>query len=132
MTTLDEIQARADAATEGPWEARLGIGGLTNGKRVVGPREQNDLAQGPIVLMEPLFWDSRSARNAEFIAHAREDVPALVSALKAVEAVVSERYKLWAAICGETCGKEVYGIDHDAIADSIAAAIETAIREALA
>lgn len=60
-----------------------------------------------------------------------EDVKPMLAALRAVEAVVSERYKLWAAICGETCGKEVYGIDHDAIADSIAAAIETAIREAL-
>jgi hypothetical protein len=67
----------------------------------------------------------------EAVIAAREDVPRLVAALKAVEAVVSERYKLWAAICGETCGKEVYGIDHDAIADSIAAAIETAIKDAL-
>lgn len=60
-----------------------------------------------------------------------DEVLSMVAALKAVEAVVSERYKLWAAICGETCGKEVYGIDHDAIADSIAAAIETAIKDAL-
>lgn len=126
--TLDEIAARADAATEGPWEATPNDR-IVSSTRTWPEGDPYDVAgmfghKGAVV-------EGCRTPDAEFIAHAREDVPRLVAALRAVEAVVSERYKLWAAICGETCGKEVYGIDHDAIADSIAAAIETAIREAL-
>ena len=79
---LDEIQARADKATEGPWETRL-FDGLP-GKKVVGKREPSDLGRGPIVLMQPIFCTEQSADNAEFIAHARADVPRLVAALRAV------------------------------------------------
>ena len=79
---LDEIEARADAATDGPWETRL-FDGLP-GKKVVGKREPSDLGRGPIVLMQPIFCTEQSADNAEFIAHARTDVPALVAALRAV------------------------------------------------
>ena len=56
----------------------------------------------------------------------------LVSALKAVESLLSSRQKLWDAICAETCAKGKYGVDHEAIADEIAAQIQATILEALA
>lgn len=57
---LDEIEARLSAATPGPWT------------RTQWEEEQPDVP-----------WDA----DAEFIAHAREDVPALVAVVRAVEAL---------------------------------------------
>lgn len=88
MTKLEEIQARADAATDGPWAAAKSADGY--GKKVLGPRRAGDLGQGLVTLMKPIFWNTESARNAEFIAHARQDVPKLVTALRAVEAAMDD------------------------------------------
>jgi hypothetical protein len=70
--------------------------------------------------------------NADILAH--EDVPALLAmvrerdaALGRVRKLLDEKYKLWAAICGNTCSKDILGVDHDAIADEVAAAIRAAI-----
>lgn len=57
---LDEIEARLSAATPGPWT-----------------REQWEAEQPDVP------WGA----DAEFIAHAREDMPALVVAVKAVRAL---------------------------------------------
>lgn len=74
-------------------------------------------------------------RNADKLA--KEDVPYLLALvnkqavqIEAVRSVLSERYKLWAAICGNTCSKDIVGVDHDAIADEIAAALLSAIEDA--
>lgn len=81
---LDAIQARADAATEGPWrlwrdpsdsENKRGASVETAWSHDAGG-EDTDLITG---------WCAPA--DAEFIAHAREDVPRLVKALRAVEAV---------------------------------------------
>lgn len=66
---LDEIQDRADHATEGPWfRGRFSIGaGLDHGDPDAIPVER--------VIMPG---------DAVFIAHAREDVPRLVAALRGV------------------------------------------------
>ena len=66
---LDEIQDRADHATEGPWfRGRFSIGaGLDHGDPDAIPVER--------VIMPG---------DAVFIAHAREDVPRMVAALRAV------------------------------------------------
>lgn len=83
MTTLDEIQARADAATEGPWEVDrnypfssdlVGIF-ATDAKNYV-LKATDDLDDYPV-----------TSGDATFIAHAREDVPKLVAAIRDVEAV---------------------------------------------
>lgn len=70
---LDEIQARADQATEGPWSRFETVMADTF---VVGPRGfiREDIVSGPTYERE----------NAEFIAHARTDVPALVAAVRKV------------------------------------------------
>jgi hypothetical protein len=63
---LKFLRKTAEAATPGPWESRQGA--VAPGKMVVGPRESNDLGRGPVVLMHPIFWDKRSAANADHIA----------------------------------------------------------------
>lgn len=80
---LEAIQARADAATEGPWEVDrnypfsselVGIYATNRKDYVIKADDQDEYpTQGT---------------DAVFIAHAREDVPALVAALRAVEAVL--------------------------------------------
>ena len=71
---LDEIQARADGATDGPW----GVDGAAHpgpdDSLVVYPLEDG----GAVAYVQPLYAD------AVFIAHARADVPRLVAALRAV------------------------------------------------
>ena len=77
MKRLDEIEARANAATEGPWE---------EGERCVFT-----LDGAPVVSDDMVHYAHGMAgegvchgEDAEFIAHARQDVPALVAALRAV------------------------------------------------
>ena len=69
--TLAEIQARAEKATPGPWEDWGGVdaNGVTR-------------ASGPIT------WDDHGGEvfkpaDADFIAHARTDVPVMAAALTA-------------------------------------------------
>ena len=88
MNRLDKIEARANAATEGPWE-------------VNGPdRPWATISHGSDSILHAYeqhhpycegceCGDSRSEvalseEDADFIAHARTDVPALVEALRAV------------------------------------------------
>ena len=109
MNRLDEIEARANAATEGPWEVgdryhcvaadtcdcRQDYGPLIDtyqhpewGTMHVHRTDEPWWHDG--VLYRPaggspgeVCRDTASA-DAEFIAHARTDVPALVAALRAV------------------------------------------------
>ena len=72
MKRLDEIEARANAATEGPWFPNR----YSEDWEVCG--ELDDNGNPALVASEAVGVD------AEFIAHARADVPALVEALRAV------------------------------------------------
>lgn len=85
MTTnpLDEIQARADAATEGPWEARDCPPCTERGRLEVNIWDHT----GNFQIASWCDDDEFHRPDAVFIAHAREDVPKLVAALRAVEAV---------------------------------------------
>lgn len=84
MKRLDEIEARTRAATEGPWEvefywddtAGYEVEAITAGgtKGVIAPPWNS---QGDVGI-------EVTTADAEFIAHARQDVPALVAALRAV------------------------------------------------
>lgn len=65
MTYLDEIEARVNAATQGQW-------------RRMGPDHD------PFV-----FGPRYDAADAEFVAHAPEDVRAMLRALRAVDAVLT-------------------------------------------
>lgn len=65
--TLAAIKARCEAATPGPWKADGCELYVHHSREWVGETLRPD--------------DPRAPRDAEFIAHAREDVPALVDAL---------------------------------------------------
>lgn len=80
---LAAIQARADAATEGPWEY---IGRNSIVTPPIDVDEADWGAEGHAGLRIHTSQDSHAYRYADaaFIAHARQDVPALVAALRAV------------------------------------------------
>ena len=82
MNRLNEIEARANAATEGPWEwegeakAEWEIGANS----LVPSRRPDD----PVLYgygYDASGIEVKKPADAEFIAHARTDVPALVAAL---------------------------------------------------
>lgn len=64
---LQEIEARANAATEGPWDACL-----SSGVCRAPPGEDHHSSIGHI----------RTKQDQEFIAHARTDVPKLVAEVR--------------------------------------------------
>lgn len=72
---LTEIQARADNATDGPWEA---IAEGDHESRVVAAGD--DMA----LCLDCHTQAGVEPSDAEFISHARTDVPRLVAALQAV------------------------------------------------
>ena len=72
MNRLDEIEARANAATEGPWFPNR----YSEDWEVCG--ELDDNGNPALVASEAVETD------AEFIAHARTDVPDMAAALRAV------------------------------------------------
>ena len=84
---LAEIRARAEAATEGPWEATWEEGddwwSITGAPQRVG-------ADGPWALCpEVATSDARDPADATFIAHARTDVPDLVAEIERLRELYS-------------------------------------------
>jgi hypothetical protein len=82
---LDEIALRADAATPGPWWVADGNEGHEAGPlwmvvndAFLNPPADPDVPWIAAEVRIGIQWD------AEFIAHARTDVPTLVAALRAV------------------------------------------------
>lgn len=83
---LDAIRARADAATSGPWVVHHENAHFPDEADVVYMTSKSDFE--PIRSNGSYAEDSgyMSNENAEFIAHAREDIPALLAALAAEKA----------------------------------------------
>ena len=101
MTTerLDEIEARANAATQGPWEWHPYMGsGATLAKPNHHFHEVN-------ILKTTDDWPPVAA-DAEFIAAARTDVPQLVAALRAVLA----RHRPVSYAATANCGLVLYEV----------------------
>jgi len=71
---LNHIQARADAATPGPWDARFD-----------GERQGIFVAQKSVALFD-IGHLRPSAPDSDFIAHAREDVPRLLAEVRRLRA----------------------------------------------
>ena len=71
---LDAIEARANAATKGPWAWQANDKGYP--QQIVG----ND--DGLVLVAETFTGPEHFPAEAEFIAHARTDVPALIAALR--------------------------------------------------
>ena len=89
---LNAIEARANAATKGPWVWQANDDGYP--QQIVG----ND--DGLVLVAETFIGPEHFPSEAEFIAHARTDVPALVAALRAAEtklAAIRDLAHLWTA-----------------------------------
>jgi hypothetical protein len=80
---LDAIEARANAATPGPWEASRQIGkkGHCYVAQVFGPDALGGLSLAQMDVLP------NATADAAFIAHARSDVPALVAEVRRLRKV---------------------------------------------
>lgn len=100
---LDAIAARANVATEGPWESAYENGGLGAGAVVWGPpgsahamwgatRGTGEQEYGPLLALADGEYVDNPNANADgvFIAHARTDVPALVARVRELEKALRE------------------------------------------
>lgn len=70
LAWLDEIEARAEAATPGPWGLKK-YGGIGAGAFYINP-----------VLINVEGWEDCTGADLAFLAHAREDVPRLCQAVR--------------------------------------------------
>lgn len=76
MDRLDEIQARCDAATLGPWEFTPG----------------GAIYHDPLKLIAHVLGSGEdSVSNASFIAHSREDIPYLLAEVKRLRDLLADR-----------------------------------------
>lgn len=102
---LSEIKAREQAATPGPWVWNSIEGLMYNGKETV------------ISSNESIEYDSVAViaqNNAAFIAHARTDIPALISEVERLMAE-NEQNAAYAEIYQDICDK--YGKNFRALLD---------------
>jgi hypothetical protein len=87
MSALDDIRARAEAATEGPWE--------WDGNDIdqCGTR-WGSVVENTVSCMSYCYGGSVEQEvkpaDREFIAHARQDIPRLLAALDAVTTYCAE------------------------------------------
>lgn len=134
---LDQIEARAEAATPGPWEADV----TEVSQHWSRPKPWVTVVSSEVACMAYCYGGSgrgiERETDAEFIAAARTDVPTLVAALRAVldlhcDAGPSQGYDFgpdggygWADHCCATCGAHgEYGVEWpcptvQAIADAL-------------
>jgi len=83
---LDQIAARADAATVGPWDAEVEIDGIYADRRTVVKTRADlpPMSARRIVSVGQTRRHRGTESDVAFIAAARQDVPDLVAALRAV------------------------------------------------
>ena len=88
MNRLDEIEARANTATEGPWEVNgpdQPWATISHGSdSILHAYEQHHPYCEGCECGDPRSEVALSDEDAEFIAHARTDMPALLDALEKV------------------------------------------------
>lgn len=83
---LAEIKAREQVATPGPWEEKTNRHPQCNGE----PWGWISGAAGNIT------WSGYVGKtNADFIAHARTDIPALISEVERLNVIAEQRYQLY-------------------------------------
>lgn len=88
---LAAIEARANAATAGPWRADVGFSTIPDGPpEGVAVWCQTPGSEGDAVVADLGDYTDGPA-NGAFIANAREDVPALVAEVRRLRADVAER-----------------------------------------
>ena len=124
MKKLEEIRARAEKATEGPWEVE--------GPSMPGPDDSLAVTTdgGVVAYVQPTVDD------AEFIAHSRTDVPKLVAALEAVEAIAKHVSQQAVDIYSNARGMQPdqriaaasYAVEFEVIAADLTQAIQEALQ----
>ena len=124
MNRLNEIEARANAATEGPWEwegeakAEWEIGANS----LVPSRRPDD----PVLYgygYDASGIEVKTPADAEFIAHARTDVPDMAAALRAVLAIHTPVDRGRATACC-TCEQWIESTDPEACIEWPCATVE--------
>jgi hypothetical protein len=90
---LDAIEARAEAATEGPWQydgmplrEDAEYGHIVTGGGTPGSMREHQICWVGETL------NLRAPEDAEFIAHARVDVPALLAEVERLRAAVRQAF----------------------------------------
>lgn len=95
---LAEIEARANAATGGPWTTGPGRGVVAEVGAANAPAytqdPENVAYYGGVLIAETI-----TATNAEFVAAARDDVPRLAAAARGVLALHSPDWREWCQHC---------------------------------
>jgi hypothetical protein len=97
MLNLDEIKARAEAATEGPWEYAPVFQFL---RSTVKPK-----GKWAIFCIDTLFTNDA---DMAFIAHARADVPALIVEVERLQAIVDAVDAALAPHAGDDAQREAW------------------------
>lgn len=97
---LKAIKARAEAATPGPWTRSDGDG-ISPGRRVwQGDRQRRVANCDAFAIQEGDWGKAQDATNAEFIAHARTDVPNLVAEVERLRKLLLARGAQECSQCG--------------------------------
>jgi hypothetical protein len=107
MTTeqLEQIDARANAATEGPWYT-VGPPWLPSDMPTWVQSGSEDPHARTAIICEPPVFDidishNHCDANMAFVAHAREDVPALIAEIRCLNTVIDGMMaRLWALVDG--------------------------------
>lgn len=79
---IEDIKARAEGATPGLWKASSFGRGIDEPDCIVihtGAFNWNAIDKGDTVIASTPAWDAEAARDADFISHAREDIPKLIA-----------------------------------------------------
>jgi hypothetical protein len=103
----EAIRAREQAATPGPWAVAHELNVIaSDGYSAFGLSSSHPLKDGSTA-------HQRNKANALFAAHAREDVPYLLSALDEAEAENERLYEMLGWISRKTTEGEIFGaIEH--------------------
>ncbi len=84
---IEEIKAREQAATRGPWKVGDGTHqSLFNGRNAVISQDERYLVTERAVYPNAPDFNDQVFSNIDFIAHARTDIPALIAEVKRMEA----------------------------------------------
>ena len=114
---LDAIRARADAATDGPWLALVDV--TAEGDIVwVRAKADDDHVDVTTVTAPEFAHAGDYMADADFIAHAREDVPRLLAAVDAVLGLC-DRYEHADERYNPPTGQQVAAKVHNAITEAL-------------
>lgn len=126
LSTLDAIQARADAATEGPWRMEDNSHPVFIGSLGDLWTDDNDEKYPSFVANVGSYYNeaekARVLANGSFTAHARADIPRLVAALRESVGLLQ-----FIVRCGEMVGHRANVQTIQRQAEAKLAAIEAAL-----